>query len=610
MPTAITPRPLGPFVGGVVDQTNRSLQTRGTLKRARSLVMLGTGKLAARGGSALAMTFKDDAGSPANVTAVCAIVPFSDGALVVAHSTNTNKAYLYRTNSTLTGWYNAAGVLQNNTNAQPIGALWTSITTAPDVLIAEGLGEAYIAHTEGADSSALVFATKKYTQPGTIATFTADLDGSGGAEDIYALGVESFQNHLWFWGFGSGTIAANGYRPELARYGGPNFTAPIGADSITVGNRVRSQREKIIAGKAVGSALFLAGPFLLVRVTGNGRSSWFKKPLGNDPFGVVGPKAMCAAGDYLWAWGPRGPYRCHEAGLPEPKWEPIAAAIAGVVNTSRIVASFDEGRDLVRFYYDAGNGVRTYCAYHTVRNVWLGPDDDTGLAIRAAATVSPVYASTAAPTIGPAGAPSSASTTAVTTSSATANWTAGDSVATTRVEYRRQSDTAWTIAVASLAAGVASYVITGLTSNVAYEWRAVHLKDGIESSYLGPAAATQFTTASTTLTAPSSLALSSANVPGYVDITAAWTNGEVEPGTKTEVHFSGPSVGAPAAGTYVQAETIDVPGASSTSGPPAAIRVNTTGRYWVKVRHTRDGYTESSFTSAVSIDVTVTGDPE
>lgn len=685
MPTAITPRPLGPFTGGVVDLTNRSLETRGTLKRARSLVLLGNGKLAAKGGSTLALTLKDDQGSPANVTAVCDVLPFNDGALAIAHSTTTNKLYLYHLNATLTGWYNTAGALQSTLLPEPRAILWASITTAPFVLVAEGLGLAYIAHTEAADGSALAYPTRVFnpsptalsvtsiTRAGATATLTAaaahklrtgdrvtvaganeteynvtaivtvtgtttftyavsgtpaspatgtitytalvtlfqaDLDASGAAEDIYALGVQSFKNHLWYWGFGSGTTAANGYRPELARFSGPSFTTPIGADSITIGDRVRSQREKIIAGTAVGDALFLAGPFILSRVTGAGRASWFRKQIGKEMYGVVGPKACCAAGDWFYAWGPRGPYRCPEMGKPEPLWEAITTAIAAAINTSRIVASFDEGRDLVRFYYDAGTGVRTYCAYHTVRNVWLGPDDDAGLAIRAAATIAPVYASTAAPTVGPTGAPTTASTTAVTTSSATANWTAGDAGATTRIEYRRQSDTTWTIAVSNLAAGVASYGITGLTSNVAYEWRAVHIKDGIESSYLGPVAGSQFTTAATTLTGPSGLSLLSTNVPGYADISAYWTNGEAEIGTQTEVHYAGPSVGAPGAGSYVLAETVPTPGASSTSGPPASIRVSTTGRYWVKVRHIRDGYTESAFTGAVSIDVTVTGEPE
>jgi hypothetical protein len=90
--------------------------------------------------------------------------------------------------------------------------------------VAEGLGVAYIAHATGADASSLSFPLKQFTDSTrAIATVTSDIDASGGAESIYALGCVSFQQHLWIWGFGSGTTATNAYRPELARFSQPNF---------------------------------------------------------------------------------------------------------------------------------------------------------------------------------------------------------------------------------------------------------------------------------------------------------------------------------------------------------------------------------------------------
>jgi hypothetical protein len=96
------------------------------------------------------------------------VKPFADRALAVAHSTVTNKVYLYVLPSTLDGWYNAAGALQATLIPQPVGVLWTAVATAPDVTIAELLGVAYIAHTEAATAAALSFATKTFALPGTI----------------------------------------------------------------------------------------------------------------------------------------------------------------------------------------------------------------------------------------------------------------------------------------------------------------------------------------------------------------------------------------------------------------------------------------------------------
>jgi hypothetical protein len=599
----------GPFTQGVIDRANPSLGLAGAVKKGRALIFTGLQQYRIRPGDAVAMTFQDDQATAADVTSVCAIVPFDDGALVVAHSTVTSAAYLYRVNSTLTAWYNAAGVLQSTTIARPVGALWTAIATAPDVLIAEGLGVAYIAHTEGADASTLAFPTKTFTQPGTIGTLTSDLDGSGGAENLYFLGVVSFKNHLWGWGMGAGTIAANVYRPELARYSQPSFGSFRSTDSITLGDRVRSQREKVVAGVVAGDSLFLGGPFKLSRVTGFGRNSWMREQLGDQKYGIVGPKAACAAGDWLYAWGPRGPYRCHASGSPEQRWDAIAAQVALVVNASKIVATYDEGEDLVKFFHDAGAGVRTVAAYHVARECWLGPDDDIGLAIRHATTISPVYASTAAPTVGPDGAPTNASTTNVTADGGRANWLAGDSVATTRVEYRRIGDAEWVVVVEVLPAGITSYDFVGLGSVTDYEWRVAHEKESQRSAYLGPGSGSRFTTLSTAagLVPPTALALQQiGGFNGRADVLATWANSHIAP-AKTEVQFFGPSVTVPEESLFGTVQTVDCPGSSVIVGTVDIIHGGG-GFYWARARHTRSGFDPSAWSTPVAVEVSLSGE--
>lgn len=197
---------------------------------------------------------------------------------------------------------------------------------------------------------------------------------------------------------------------------------------------------------------------------------------------------------------------------------------------------------------------------------------------------------------GPSAAPTSPVTASVGATSAVASWTAGDATAMTRVEYRRQVDTTWTVASTGLAAGVSTYTFTGLTSGVAYEWRVAHLKNGSLSSYLGPSASTQFTTSSTLLP-PTGLALSSLNSTGTIGI--VWTNGG-DSGASTEVYVAGPSATAPNPALYVLDSTAS-PGVSSTTTVG-----DTTGTWWVKIRAVQSGVTASSYDGPVSIAITVT----
>jgi hypothetical protein len=602
MPSALQQLGFGPFTG-LADTANPSLGLQGKLRAAVGMRYSGVGRLSARAGTRTVLTFKDDAGSPASVTTVVACVPFADGALAVAHSTATNKVYLYRLNfvsgsATLNAWTDAAGVVQTTLTPQPIGVLWTAMAAAPDVTIAEGLGVGYIAHAAGLDGSTLVARTRTFTDATrAVADLTSDLDSDTVLEPLYFRGVISFQQHLWGWSFGSGTTAANGFRPEMIRFSQPIFDATGafglfkgGTDSFTVGNRVRSQREQIVGAGIAGEELYVGAPFMLTRFTGSGRSSWYKKLI--DPeHGFAGPKCMVTAGDtlYFWATG-KGPMRTRRGSTPEPLWDRVYAAALAAVNPQKVVAAYDPGTDIVSWTYDAGAGVRAWIGYDIERDEFCVVGDDWGQVIFAAAAVSAVYASSAAATIGPTGAPTSAVTSGVGTSTATASWTAGDVLATSRLEIRQQGTSPWTVVSASLSAGVTTSPITGLTVGVAYEWRVAHQKDGITSSYLGPTAPTQFTTTTAALNPPTGLAVAA----GARTMAVSWTNSG-ESDVNTEVAVAGPSVDVPDDGAYSVWATA-LPGASSAhlSG------FTSLGTYWVRVRHTRSGATPSRYDGPAS----------
>lgn len=574
-----------PLTKGVVSTANPSLDLSGAVRACKGFNLIGANKLVTRSGSAVSLTLKDDQGSPANVTSVCGVWQFKDRAIAIAHSTVTSKCYLYIITADFTGWYSSTAVLTSTAIPQPAGVLWTSITTSPDVFVAEGLGTLYLAHTGGVDSTALNFPTRTWdgTYPVVVNDYAADLDGSG-SKSIYANGVIGYQNHLWYWGFGTGNAVANAYRPELARFSTPSFGVPSGADSITIGNRVRSDREKIISGGLAGNALILQGTYITSRVTGYGRASWFRE-IVDESSGIVGPKAGVSDDAWWYYWSAQGPMKIGPQGPPIPLYEAVEALAMAVVNPEKIVASRDVPNNLVMFHVDTGTGIRTRAAYHTLRNLWITASDDAGLVIRATGEVAPVVSSTAAGIAPPSGPPTTPSTTAIGASTATANWVAGDVAASTQVEYRVQGTSPWTV-VTTLGPGSVSYTFSGLTLGAAYEWRVAHVRAGQYSAYLGPSAPTQFTTI-TTLQPPTNLA---ANELLSASITVSWVNSG-ESGVSTEIYFSGPV-----------SHTFSLTGTASPGVSSKTIGVTEgNGSYDVQVRHIRSDATPSSYAGPVTV---------
>lgn len=647
--------PLGDFSKGVNDTRNPSIPPTGALRSARNLMYTGVHELSVRPGTQPVLTFYDDAGTPAKVTSVVGLFAFQDGAIGIAHSTITQKAYLYRLPATMDGWYNNAGALQSTANPQPSVILWTGMAASPDVSVSEGLGIAYIANTAAADNLGLYWPTQQFSDGGTssvtgyagtalifpaniavsatvsvtkngtplvgggtdytrtgavftlvvaaltsdtfVATFNAGIDNlrvngvqqNVGSDIAYFNGVVAFHEHLWGFGYGAGANpGSNSYRPELARYSLPNFAPFQQNDSLTIGDRVRTQRERIIAGGVVGNALILGGASLLSRVTGDGRDSWYREVVDRS-YGFVGPKCFVTAGNVMYYWSEQGPMRIQDTGAPDPLWDAIPKAVSTVASSASIVAGFDLPRNHVIFWYDTGNGVRTFCAFDTRREVWMGPDADIGLTLKCAGIVTPLYKSTAVAPVGPSAPPVVVSTTSIGNTSATATWTIGDVLASTEISYRVQGTSVYTI-LPLLDAGITTYGFSGLAGGVAYEWRVRHVRNGQYSTYSGPVTASQFTTSAATLSPPSALNGSdgSPSLIAYLN----WTNSG-ESGVSTEVWRKGPGDSA-----YFAVQTV-ASGVSSTS-----VYVPVYGSYLFEVRHVRANAIASTFSNIVTVVVT------
>lgn len=654
-------QPFGPFSAGLHDTANPSLPPNGALRSARNMLYTGLFDLGIRPGTQVVLTYFDDQGTPQSVTTVClAATPFQDGALGIGYSSITQKCYLYRLKATMDNWYdingNPGGVF-HDAFPKPIGVLWSSMPSAPDVSVTEGLGTAYIANTAAADVNGLYWSTKTYNDYGTstvtnltgttlefpavfansatvsitknsaplanpadytragsvftlvvsaittdvfVITYSAGIDtlfvngtgGNVGTDTAYFNGVVAFQQACWGFGYGAGNEPGyTSYRPELARFSPPSFDPFQIEDSLTIGDRVRSERERIIAGVVAGNSLYLGGASILTRITGYGRDSWYRTVLDRS-YGFVGPKCAVAVGSTLYYWSPQGPFRVSDDSLPDPLWDAIPAAVATVANQASIVAGFDLETNHVLFFYDAGIGVRTFCAFDVRRSVWLGPDSDIGVSLVSTGIVTPLFASTAVAPDGPAGPPTIISTTNIGTTTATATWANGDGLAQTELSYRVQGTTTYTVAPI-IPANITTYQFSKLTPNTAYEWRVRNLQAGQYTSYVGPVSASQFTTIITTLLAPYNLV--GVQTPDYVHatylraVTLTWNNSG-ENGASTLIQYT-PSGGA----TY----NLTVgPGVSS-----AVVSVPTYALYQFAVRHTEVGFLSSPFTASIFVNV-------
>lgn len=574
----------GPFLKGVVDGANPSLDNRSLLRSARHVTLSGKGRMMAGPGSSVAITLMDDQGAPAACTSVVLVKDFADGALAIGHSTVTSKVYLYRLDSLFTGYYDLAGAFHASATAVPVGVLWSASATPPVCTIAELLNVGFIARTDAATAATQDFGMMRFDLT-SLALLTADLDGTG-AKNVYALGAFSFHGHLWIWGFDKGNTPSAAYRPELLRFGGPDggLLTDDGKGTFTVGHRVRSAREAIVAGVVAGEVAYIGTTYSLWPVVGYGRDSWDKSHPLDESFGFIGIQAAVNAGGVLYYWSPRGPARCEYPNKPEPLWDALPVTIPSIVDPEKIVAAYDADRDQVLWYYkgSSASGNQLLVAYDVQRDCFLGPNTDQGIVVGCAGLIGKVQGANAAGAPGPAAPPTVASTTSIGNTSAIANWVNGDTSVgvTTTVEYRMQGTTTW-IAAGSASAGVTSLTITGLSSSTLYEWHAFHVRNAQASAALGPVAGSQFTTGApgTPLAPPTACQITDKGPAHSNQIYVQWTNSG-ESGVSTQVT----ALGGAASTTTV------APGVSS-----AYVTVLATGSFTGHIKHTKSGSTDSAF---------------
>lgn len=199
--------------------------------------------------------------------------------------------------------------------------------------------------------------------------------------------------------------------------------------------------------------------------------------------------------------------------------------------------------------------------------------------------------------------PTAASTTNILIDGATANWVFGNALAPTSVEYRVIGAGAWTV-LADISGGQQSDPISGLTVATAYEWRARHHLGDVFSDYLGPSAATRWTTLATTpaLADPSAAPTITDQLhnDGSTDLTMTWP-ASADPVALSRLQIAGPTELTPTDGEFADIGVF--------FSQTAVFRVLHGGTYWLRVRYEDSPmFLTSNYSAVSSWAVTVTNE--
>lgn len=665
MPTEFQTVPWGPPSGGVVDTANASDDLTHALRLSQYLKYTGANRYTVSNGIMPQMTLMDDQATAAPVTSVIHVGVFFDGAVALAHSTITQKVYLYVFPADLSGYVAWNGTPQaNQIVAYPVYIVWgpgaddhsktTAVPTQPDVFVTELLGQLFIANTQAQDQNGLYYPTRLWNKAGsspyTSSSQTAlaylpsllcnGVNTGNGTDVAYFLGVIAFQQALWGWGYADGasagfsTGAGSGlaFDPSLLRFSPPfNPQGMQAVDSFTIGNRLRSQRERIIGAGIAGDSLVLGGSYLTAKITGYGRDSYYKTII-DTTFGFIGPKCAVSVGDSLYYWCSRGPIRVSsvqgEPSKPQPMWDKVFGAVQTVANASRVVAGFDADRDQVVWVYDTSQGVRTVMAYDTRRELFRTAGEDLGVTVACAGAIEPIIASTNTTPQGPSANPIQISTTQITPNTALATFEELDPTASTEISLALYTPKVpdgiyppgytgygtFNVVNSVGAPGGTSptsqtYTFTTLTAGQGYAWRIRGFKNGQYTDYVGPfAGVSVFITpgqSTTTEPAPTNLTAAGISTNTGGNLAVQWHITDAL--AQTEVWIAPPSLllalVLSGVGTVNSVATLNVTQAPGLGSVFLTIPNANNAEYGVWVRHVRAGFTASPFTPGVGVNV-------
>lgn len=574
------PRLVPGWIKGLVQDAEPGVLPLGSILEGENFVALPAGLQQTRGGSRELLTLSDDAGSPAELTHVCLIVPFTPvGAIAVGWSDGRNRLYAYRLTADITFFTGAEATSRHDLSAAP-SASWNNTTSPARPVAAELFERLFLAD-----------ATTDYTarnellsliSTGVIANPSFSFDGAA-AETLRPYCLEEYNGVLFIAGYGDG---ADSDRPEMLRH---SFLAksPDAADGFDKDAYLLlgAKGQRVTALRKGRGLLLAAKAHEFYRVTGFGRAypGWqytvenVQNTLG---LGVSNPHALTFAEGMWYGMGMQGPLRT-DGYVVESLVGPRQRGWRALNQVDSAWVSYHPERRVILFgvhpTQTSGSRSATYpwavWVWDLERSVWqtdwkFGADFFM---------VAPVTTTTA---VGPTAAPSAPSTSNQTASAYRANWTNGDATAQVEFWEKEGSGGTWTL-ITTIAAGTALYDRTGRDSHVEYFWKVRARKSGVTSEFCAE------TSAKTLMSAPSLVG----GCLGYDEQASATCVQSCE-GTTTLVLESSPA----GAGTWSEISTAGGPEFRFILGNSASTD------YRAKSRDLTWPTTESPYSATVNIE--------
>ncbi|KKM78739.1 hypothetical protein LCGC14_1356960 [marine sediment metagenome] len=444
------------------------------------------GRFALRGPLAETVQLMDD-GVPTAVTSVLAIEYHVAKCYVVAHSTVTNKTYLFRLKLT--------GLAEDEAATEtPITTIWTGATVPQVSMVSFEGGSATLPKQRLYFTDATGTYSPRYwdSTSSAMVDVEEDFNDDGTKESLDFPLIFEYNDHL----FGTDFRQSGAFQLGLLRFSQPGL---IPADEPGVTNNIQrewwntdfkqigSRGDKIIAASDAGAAKILFKRRRVYAFQGFDVSSWVLRLIaGGESLGAVGPHAASALPDGTCLfWSDKGP-QLTDGGRIIDIGEMIKRRVVAVTVDTDISVEYSPDEGLCYAVVpDDGAGPYIYYAWDVAARRWVGEGSwkatgGSNLRVRDLRAIS----DDALP--GPAAAPTGTTVTVVSDVALTANWTNGDTALNTVTDVHRDTSSSFTPGPGNLidtvASGVVSYADTGRDPKTTYYYQMIHRRNGQSSA--------------------------------------------------------------------------------------------------------------------------------
>lgn len=456
------------WVGGVLENIPAESSMPGALESALNILKKPGTKLATRGGSRTMLAFDDGELTPADMSDMLFVRPFSQtGVVAIGWKTGTPNGSHWA--------FLAASDLASQGVVEELAA-WAGPAARP--LAVEMFENVYICDTNPVygDREPLLQLTGAGTATAIQQQFPPGSSGS-----MYPRVIEEFAGVLFAAGFDGSTV---GQERAILRHSflarSPSASDGWSGDGWAL---IGAKGKEITALKAGRNVLLVAKVDALYRVYGS--------PLALDGwqfaiealdfgvgYGVTNPYALEYWNGWWYGVGDSGPWRTDGSTIENladrrrDSWDGLNADL------SLAWVSAHPERGIVLF----GMKPDTLWVWDTAAEAWMGDWVFPGTTIAYGSAV------VSTESVGPVGPPTAPASSSVTGTGWTADITTGDALALTEWWVRQRgdvgngTDTIWQLHDTT-GQGVEQYVFTGMQGYTHYQWKARHVKQGFASAF-------------------------------------------------------------------------------------------------------------------------------